>query len=125
MGGLIHMLPFTYTVILIGSLSLMAIPFLTGFYSKDLIIEASYGQYFLSGSIGYFIGTLTAFFTSIYSIKIIVLTFLGTPNGPLSNYKDSHEPSYIMSISLIILCIFSVFFGYIFKDLFVGLGTDF
>ena len=125
MGGLIHILPFTYTIILIGSLSLMAIPFLTGFYSKDLIIEASYGQYFLSGSISYFIGTLTAFLTSIYSIKIIVLTFLGTPNGPLSNYKYCHEPLYIMAIPLIILSIFSIFFGYIFKDLFVGLGTDF
>jgi len=90
-----------------------------------LIIEAAYGQYFLSGSIGYFLGSLTAFLTSIYSLKILILTFLGTPNGPLSNYKSSHEPSYIMSYPLIILGIFSIFFGYIFKDLFVGLGTDF
>jgi len=125
MGGLIYMLPFTYTVMLTGSLSLMALPFLTGYYSKDLIIEAAYGQYFLSGSIGYFLGSLTAFLTSIYSLKILILTFLGTPNGPLSNYKSSHEPSYIMSFPLIILGIFSIFFGYIFKDLFVGLGTDF
>ena len=125
MGGLIHMLPFTYTVMLTGSLSLMALPFLTGYYSKDLIIEASYGQYLLGGSIGYWLGTLTAFLTSIYSIKILILTFIGTPNGPLKNYLHSHEPSYIMSYPLIILGIFSIFFGYIFKDLFIGLGTDF
>lgn len=119
------MLPFTYTVMLTGSLSLMALPFLTGYYSKDLIIEASYGQYLLSGSIGYWLGTLTAFLTSIYSIKIIILTFIGTPNGSLSNYKYSYEPSYIMSYPLIILSLFSIFFGYIFKDIFIGLGTDF
>ena len=49
-GGLINFLPFTYTVILIGSLSLMAMPFMTGFYSKDLIIELAYSQYSFSGT---------------------------------------------------------------------------
>ncbi|PIA12836.1 NADH dehydrogenase subunit 5, partial [Coemansia reversa NRRL 1564] len=125
MGGLINILPFTYTVMLIGSLSLMALPFLTGFYSKDLILEFSYGQYLLKGSIGYWIGTTTAFLTSVYSIKILILTFMGRPNGPLSNYKFSHEPNLIMTIPLIFLAILSIFFGYILKDLFVGLGSDF
>lgn len=52
-GGLIKILPFSYSIILIGSLSLMAIPFLTGYYSKDLIIESTYGQFFISGFIIY------------------------------------------------------------------------
>jgi NADH-ubiquinone oxidoreductase chain 5 len=53
LGGLINLLPFTYTIILIGSLSLMAIPFMTGFYSKDLILESGYAQYTMSGHIVY------------------------------------------------------------------------
>lgn len=52
-GGLINILPFTYISILIGSLSLLATPFLTGFYSKDLILEVAYGQYNNQGAIGY------------------------------------------------------------------------
>lgn len=125
MGGLINILPFTYTVMLIGSLSLMALPFLTGFYSKDMILEFSYGQYLLGGSIGYWIGTTTAFLTSVYSIKILILTFMGKPNGSKINYKTSHEPNLIMTIPLILLAVSSIVFGYIFKDLFIGLGSDF
>jgi NADH-ubiquinone oxidoreductase chain 5 len=53
LGGLIKFLPFSYTAILIGSLSLMAIPWLTGFYSKDLIIELAYAQYKFSGQAAY------------------------------------------------------------------------
>lgn len=53
LGGLINFLPFTYTAILVGSLSLMAFPFLTGFFSKDLILELAYGQYEFSGNVAY------------------------------------------------------------------------
>ena len=49
MGGLINLLPFTYTMILIGSLSLMGFPFLTGFYSKDAILELAYSSYTIDG----------------------------------------------------------------------------
>jgi len=47
MGGLIRLIPFTYTMVLIGSLSLMAFPYLTGFYSKDLILELTYDKYYI------------------------------------------------------------------------------
>ncbi|KIM50235.1 hypothetical protein SCLCIDRAFT_67312, partial [Scleroderma citrinum Foug A] len=60
MGGLIKFLPFTYTTMLVGSLSLLATPWLTGFYSKDLIIELAYGQYAFSGTYAYILGSLTA-----------------------------------------------------------------
>src|SRR5215468_11727814 len=62
-GGLKTFLPLTYSVILIASLSLIAIPFMTGFYSKDFILESAYGQYHLSGVIVYFIATIGAMFT--------------------------------------------------------------
>jgi NADH-ubiquinone oxidoreductase chain 5 len=70
-GGLLKILPFSYIMILIGSLSLMGIPFLTGFYSKDLIIEVAYTSYFLSNSFIYWLSVITAFFTSLYSIRLI------------------------------------------------------
>src|SRR5699024_2511961 len=124
-GGLREYLPLTYSVMLIASLSLVAVPFMTGFYSKDFIIESAYGQYYLSSIIVYFVATIGAMFTTLYSAKVLYLTFLANPNGPLVNYKHAHESDMIMSIPLIILAIFSIFFGYLTKDIFIGLGTDF
>jgi NADH-ubiquinone oxidoreductase chain 5 len=49
-GGLIKSLPFSYTMVLIGSLSLMGFPFMTGFYSKDAILELAYGSYSTHGT---------------------------------------------------------------------------
>ena len=125
LGGLINFLPFTYTAILIGSLSLMAVPWLTGFYSKDLIIELAYAQYQFSGQAAYWLGTLTAVFTSFYSFRLISLVFLSYPNAPKSDYLHTHEASLAVMIPLFILSLFSIFFGYVFADLFVGIGTDF
>ncbi len=124
-GGLKPFLPLTYSVMLIASLSLVAFPFMTGFYSKDFILESSYGQFYFSGIVVYFIATIGAIFTTLYSIKVLYLTFLANPNGPLINYKISRESNIFMSLPLIILAIFSIFFGYITKDIFIGLGSGF
>jgi len=127
-GGLIHYLPLTYSVMLIASLSLVAIPFMTGFYSKDFILESAYGQYQLSSIVVYFIATIGAMFTTLYSVKVLYLTFMTNPNGPLVNYKKlhaAHDGDIFMSFPLIILAIFSIFFGYITKDIFIGLGSNF
>jgi len=124
-GGLISFLPLTYSVMLIASLSLLAIPFMTGFYSKDFILESSYGQFYLSSTIIYFIATIGAMFTTLYSAKVLYLTFLTNPNGPLINYKQIHEGDLFLNVPLIVLAIFSIFFGYLTKDIFIGLGTNF
>ena len=127
-GGLILYLPLTYSVMLIASLSLVAIPFMTGFYSKDFILESAFGQYQLSSIVVYFVATIGAMFTTLYSVKVLYLTFMTNPNGPLVNYKKSHaahEGDIFMSSPLIILAIFSIFFGYITKDIFIGLGSNF
>jgi len=131
-GGLISFLPLTYSVILIASLSLVAFPFMTGFYSKDFILESAYGQYSLSGMIVYYIAVTGAMFTTLYSVKVLHLTFLTNPNGPVINYKTpdlggkvAHEGDIFLSMPLIILAIFSIFFGFITKDLFIGLGSNF
>ena len=124
-GGLRTFLPLTYSVMLIASLSLVAFPFMTGFYSKDFIIESAYGQFFISSIIVYWISTIAAMFTTLYSVKVLYLTFLTNPNGPVINYKHAHESDIFMSIPLILLAIFSIFFGYITKDIFIGIGTSF
>jgi len=125
MGGLIKFLPFTYSVMLTGSLSLLATPFLTGFYSKDLILELAFGQYSFSGLYAYILGSITAGITAFYSFRLISLVFLTTPQGNKDSYLNSHESKLAVIVPLLILAIFSIFFGFIFSDLFVGLGTDF
>jgi NADH-ubiquinone oxidoreductase chain 5 len=124
-GGLKSFLPLTYTVMLIASLSLVALPFMSGFYSKDFILESAYGQYYFSSITVYFVASIGAMFTTLYSIKVLYLTFLTNPNGPLINYNNAHEGNIYMTLPLIILAIFSIFYGFLTKDLFIGLGTGF
>lgn len=110
-GGLIEYLPFSYTAILIASLSLMAIPGLTGYYSKDIIIESLYGSYTLSGYILYYIAVGSATLTSIYSLRVLYLTFMGVPNANKASYSHIHE-SLGMMIPMIVLVIYSIYIGY-------------
>jgi NADH-ubiquinone oxidoreductase chain 5 len=123
-GGLISYLPLTYSVMLIASLSLVAFPFMTGFYSKDFILESAYAQYSHSSIAVYIIAVIGAIFTTLYSVKVLYLTFLTNPNGPKSYYKHAHEGDLFLSLPLIILAIFSIFFGFIAKDIFIGLGSS-
>jgi len=125
LGGLINFLPFTYTAMLVGSLSLLATPWLTGFYSKDLIIELAYGQYSFSGTYAYILGSLTAGITAFYSFRLISLVFLTVPNGAKNSYLNSHEANLAVILPLFVLALFSIFFGFVFSDLFVGVGSDF
>lgn len=131
-GALKKYLPLSYSVMLIASLSLVAFPFMTGFYSKDFILESSYGQYHLFSTTVYFIATIAAMFTTLYSTKVLHLTFLTNPNGPVVNYKTpklggkvAHEGDIYMSMPLILLAVFSIFFGFFTKDIFIGLGSNF
>jgi len=124
-GGLISFLPLTYSVILIASLSLVAFPFMTGFYSKDFILESAYGQYHFSSIDVYVIAVIGAIFTTLYSVKVIYLTFLTNPNGPVNYYRNAHESDIFISLPLVVLAIFSIYFGYITRDIFIGLGSGF
>jgi NADH-ubiquinone oxidoreductase chain 5 len=135
-GGLRPYLPLTYSVMLIASLSLVAFPFMTGFYSKDFILESAYGEFYFSGIVVYYIATIAALFTTLYSVKVLYLTFLANPNGNKSLFflhssetvkecDNGKEGSIYMNLPLIILAVFSIFFGYITKDLFIGLGSSF
>lgn len=125
MGGLQQFLPFVYSAVIVGSLSLMALPWLSGFYSKDLIIELAYAQYTVSGFTAYALGTITAALTAFYSFRLISLVFLSYPNANKTGYLHIHEASIHVIIPLLVLSLFSIFYGYIFSDLFVGMGSDF
>lgn len=124
-GGLINYLPLTYSVMLIASLSLAAFPFLSGFYSKDFILESAFGKFTFSGIAVYVISTIGAIFTTLYSVKILYLTFLANPSGPRVNYSKAHEGDLFMTLPLVILAVFSIFFGFFTKDIFIGLGSSF
>lgn len=125
LGGLIKFLPVTYSLLMVGTISLMALPFVSGYYSKDLILELAYSRYSFSGVYAFILGSLTAFLTAFYSFRLISLVFLTKPNGPKETYLNSHESSFTIILPMLILGLFSIFFGYIFSDLFVGMGTDF
>jgi NADH-ubiquinone oxidoreductase chain 5 len=124
-GGLISFLPLTYSVMLIASLSLVAFPFMTGYYSKDFILESAYGQYCFSSITVYIIAVIGATFTTLYSVKVLYLTFLTNPNGSFAYYRGAHEGNIFLSLPLVLLAIFSIFFGFIAKDIYIGLGSGF
>jgi NADH-ubiquinone oxidoreductase chain 5 len=124
-GGLIRFLPLTYTVILIASLSLVALPFMAGYYSKDFILESAFGQYHFSSINVYVIAVIGAIFTTLYSVKVLYLTFLSNPNGPVNYYKKAHEGDIFLSLPLVVLALFSIYFGFITKDIFIGLASGF
>ena len=125
MGGLKLLIPFTYSVMLIGSLALIGFPFLTGFYSKDVILEIAYGKYNVTGHFCYFLGTLSALFTAFYSTRLLYLTFLSKPNIYKSVIFFAKESSYPISFTLFILTLPSIFIGFYCKDMFIGLGSNF
>ena len=125
MGGLKNLIPYTYSVMIIGSLALAGFPFLTGFYSKDLILEVAYGKYTLAGHFSYCLGSISAFLTSFYSTRLVYLTFNSSPNGNKSIITYAFDSSYQICLTLSCLSIPSIFIGFFTKEIFVGLGTDF
>jgi len=120
MGGVWKKIPYTYTLMLIGTLALTGFPFLSGFYSKDAIIEFAYLRGNTVGIYAAYIGIFTAVLTSIYSWRLIFKTFHGTYNNSEIDIENMHESPPVMLIPLILLAIGAVFAGMLFKDLFIG-----
>lgn len=110
-GSMLVITPLTYSCILIGSLSLMGLPFLTGFYSKDLIIEMSYGNHILGFAL--LLGIFSASLTAFYSLRLVHLGFLSEPQSQNKTLKKSHEGSWNLLLPLIVLVFLSVLGGYI------------
>ena len=124
MGGLVYKMPFTYLSIFIGSMAIIGFPFLTGFYSKDFILESTITSYCIDSTFIYFLGIFSAFFTASYSFRLIFFVFFKKTNI----YKeDTHieETNINIIIPLFILSIMSIITGYIFSDLFIGIGNNY
>ena len=125
MGGLKNLLPYTYAMMGIGSLALIGFPFLSGFYSKDLILEVSLGKYSFLGYFSYILGTVGAFLTAFYSMRLLYLTFMLKPTGHKSVICYSADSNPKVLIALGFLAIPSMFVGYYTKDMIVGAGSHF
>nr|YP_009132727.1 NADH dehydrogenase subunit 5 [Bangia fuscopurpurea]AKA66492.1 NADH dehydrogenase subunit 5 [Bangia fuscopurpurea] len=130
MGSLITSLPITYSAMLIGSLSLAGFPFLTGFYSKDLIIEITQISYYSNiyttfGIFACWFANISVFFTAFYTFRVLFLTFIKNSNSYREPLNSIHEPSTLILIPLIFLAGASIFVGFVTKDLFVGVGSNF
>jgi proton-translocating NADH-quinone oxidoreductase chain L len=124
-GGLLRLLPYVYAMFFIGSLALMGFPFLAGYYSKDPILEVAASTMTNTGHYAYWLGIVTALFTAYYSLRTLNLVFYGVSRTPRTYLLHAHELTYRMAIALAILSLGSIFFGYFFRDLFVGFGTPF
>lgn len=125
MGGLVRILPRTYAMMFIGSVALMGVPFRTGFYSKDVILEVAYGSYTWYGHVAHWLGTGAAFCTGFYSIRLLYYTFLAEAAGHRKVYEGAHDAPRRMGIPLRVLSVGSVRVGWLTKDRMIGLGTPF
>jgi len=125
LGGLTKLLPFTYSMMLIGSLALAGVPFLSGFYSKDLILEIAYSKSLSIGYFAYCLGSLAAFLTSFYSIRLLYLTFITKTNAYKPYIVFVHECSFYLGIPLFILSIGSIYGGYNCYSIFIDFGSTF
>jgi len=125
MGGLAKILPFTYVAMLIGSLSLGGFPFLAGFYSKDLILELAASTHTYLGLYIFVVGTLGAVFTTLYSVRLIMLTFLTKTNAFRGVIEKAHDAPLLMALPLLILSILSVVGGWLLKPIFISSKGEF
>lgn len=118
MGGLRKVTVFTYVMMLIGSISLMGVPFTTGFYSKEVILGLGYYSTSISAGIGYILCLISALFTTIYSVRLLCNGYLVPSANSKATVSHSHEPEYLMTVPLGILAVLSLVFGYISNDMF-------
>ena len=117
-------MPITYITMLIGSLSLSGFPFLSGFYSKDYILETAVASYSINGIFLFWLGSITAFLTAFYTFRLFIMVFIQKPKSSQKIAKNAHESDIYMLIPLIILSVGSIFSGYVFRDVFLGMGSD-
>ena len=124
MGGVWKKIPITFSLMLIGTLALTGFPFLSGFYSKDAIIEFAYLKGSTIGNYAAFVGIFTAFLTAIYSWRLIFKTFYGKYNNKEIPIGKTHESPLIMLAPLFLLGVGAILSGYFFKELFIGNLND-
>jgi NADH-quinone oxidoreductase subunit L len=122
MGGLWRKTPWTYATMWVGALSLSGIPFFSGYYSKDTILDAAWASGTAVGRYGWCLGTLAAFMTAFYISRVMFMTFHGEPRADAETMHHAHESPWVMRIPLLVLAVGAALFGYLGYDYFVGDG---
>ena len=123
MGNLIYYLPISYLSVFIGSLSIMAFPFFTGYYSKELILQLLLVPLNFSHTFLYLLTLIAAFLTAFYSFRSLFFLFFNISNvGSISIHI--YESNRLMIIPLIILSIFAIYLGYLTNELLIGNGSQ-
>lgn len=126
MGKTLRLLPLTYGFFVLGSLALIGFPYLSGFYSKDVILESACAHGTPEGDFVFWFGCAAALCTAYYSTRLLYLCFWGTqPRGCAQSYAHAHEAPILMVAPLLPLVLGSLFLGFCGRDLFIGPGTDF
>ena len=120
MGGLYKLIPFTWIVMLIGTLGLTGAPLMSGYYSKDGIIEAAFVSQTEGHFYAFYLLVFSALLTSFYSWRLIFLTFNGKSNISTEIFSKIHESPKVMLFPLIILSMLTIFSGVYFADYFMS-----
>src|SRR3954451_1478386 len=123
MGGLKDKIPFTYAMMVIGTLALTGFPLTAGYFSKDAIIEAAYVGQNPMAIYGFATTVIAAGLTAFYSWRLIFLTFHGRPHDR-EHYEHAHESPLVMLIPLAFLATGSILAGLPFKELFTGHAVE-
>jgi len=123
MGGLRHKIPFTFWMMVIGTLALTGFPFTAGYFSKDAIIEADDTVAGIAASYGFFMTVVAAALTSFYSWRLIFMTFFGEPQDR-HHYDEAKESPLVMLIPLAVLAVGAIGAGFTFKPIFEGQGAE-
>ncbi len=119
MGGLWKKTKVTYALMMIGTLAIIGFPFLSGYYSKDIILEAAFMSGSVSGKFAYIVGTFVAMLTAFYSWRLIFMTFHGKPKDEHA-YDHAHDAPWVMLFPIAVLTIGAIFAGSVFYPYFVG-----
>jgi NADH-ubiquinone oxidoreductase chain 5 len=123
MGGLVVLTPITYCVFLLGSLSLVAFPFTSGFYSKDFLLEILLVPLNITHTIAYIFTLLAALLTSVYSTRLLMIAMYSRPHFPLTILPFVKDSPILMTAPMLFLSLWAVCIGYLTHELFLGFGT--
>jgi NADH-quinone oxidoreductase subunit L len=120
MGGIKKKVPYTYALMMIGTLAITGFPGLSGFFSKDAIIESAFAAHTGVGNYAFWVGVVAAAMTSFYSWRLMFMTFEGKHRGDHHVLDHAHESPPVMLVPLILLAAGAVLAGFLFKGLFIG-----
>ncbi len=126
MGGLRKHIPVTYWMMIVGTLALTGagIPGIyigtSGFFSKDIIIEATYAAETIFSGFAFWMLVIAALMTSFYSWRVMFMTFHGKPRASAEVMSHVHESPMVMLIPLFVLAAGALFAGHAFYGPFVG-----